>query len=146
MTWKNLHNRFLEKLPLGKWVCELYVYPVVNLWDRLLPSKCWYWFLDRYTVHMHAHTAKTCTPLYTTLYVSADIIELISHLRCGGPAFAGPSPFWWPTCGTPHGPAPSLPHPAGLSPRARWKTPHYQSGSDLTGKKDSFIWAHPFLF
>lgn len=79
--------------------------------------------------HTHTHH---CTQGWMFPLTSS---EFHSHLHCGGPAFPGPSPFWWPTCGTPRGPGPSLPHPAGPSPGARWKTPHYQSGSDLTGEK-----------
>lgn len=60
----------------------------------------------------------------------------LSYLHCGDPPSAGPSPAWWPICGRPRGPAPSLPHPAGPSRGVRWKTPHYQSGSGLPGKRE----------
>lgn len=83
---------------------------------------------------------------HTVLFVSTDVtLPLLSYLRCGGPPSAGPSPAWWPTCGRPRGHAPSLPRPVGPSLGARWKTPHYQCGSDLPGKRGSQISAPLFL-
>lgn len=80
----------------------------------------------------HSHTQTK----HTVLFVSTDVALLpLPYLHCGGPPSAGPSPVWWPTCGRPHGHAPSLPRPVGPSRGARWKTPHYQSGSDLPGKR-----------
>lgn len=86
--------------------------------------------------HVLTHSQNTHTQAHTVLYVSTDVtLPLLAYLHCGGPPSAGPSPAWWLTCGTPHGHAPSLPRPVGPSRGARWKTPHYQSGSDLPGKR-----------
>lgn len=80
------------------------------------------------------------TQTHTLLFVSTDVkLLLLAYLHCGGPPSAGLTPVWWPTCGKPHGHAPSLPHPAGPSRGARWKTLHYQCGSDLPGKKRASI-------
>lgn len=88
--------------------------------------------------HVLTHTG---TQTHTALFVSTDV--RLAYLHCGGPPSAGPSPAWWPTCGRPRGPAPSLPRPVGPSRGARWKTPHYQSGSDLPGKRGLEISAPP---
>ena len=96
--------------------------------------------------HPHAPRQSNHTQAHTVLSVSTDVRPLpLAYLHCEGPPSEGPSPAWWRTCGKPRGPAPSLPRPVGLSRGARWKTPHYQSGSDLPGKRGFQISAPFFL-
>lgn len=103
----------------------------------LLYSPCYFEPSVHLCIHTYtltySHTVKTHTHKHTQCLMFP--LPLLSYLHCGGPPSAGPSPAWWLTCGTPRGHAPSLPRPVCPSQGARWKTPHYQSGSDLPGKR-----------
>lgn len=106
---------------------------------------CCSWYTMMYSV-LHllicpylagAHSCCTQTYRFGVFFVSTYVtLPLLAYLHCGGLPFAGLSPALWLICGRPHGHAPSLPHPVGLSQGVQWKTPHYQSGSGLPGKRE----------